>query len=202
MRCPFSHATRQLVRQSIVTKCKRITELSAYAYMVVIHLCTERQVKPVIDKTKRTTLKALSGLTAAAAIPPGIASASALLESDLSNPTATGTGVTMSMVSGHGRWHSVKLSNTSTRPVTIKHVYPGIVAVDGNNYNLNSIFNYGPVVIEAGQSHVAVVAKQNSALPEAEIPVGFTRRHAFSMHSEYQHFGQPKPVVTTRNFFA
>lgn len=156
----------------------------------------------MIDKTKRTTLKALSGLTAAAAIPPGVASASALLQPDHSNPAATGTDVTMSMVSGHGRWHSVKLTNTSNKPVTVKHVYPGIVAVDGNNYDLNSIFMSGPVVIEAGQSHVAVVAKQKSTLAEAKIPHGLSRRHTFRMNSEYQHFGQAKSVATTRSFFA
>ena len=156
----------------------------------------------MIDKTKRTILKALSSLTAAAAIPSGIASASTLLETADSNATVPGTDVTMSIVSDHGHGHTVKLSNNSNKTVTVKHVYPGIVAVDGNNYNLNSLFNSGPVVIEAGQSHLAVVAKQPSTLAEAEIPNGLTQSHAFSMVSEYQHFGQPKSVVTTRAFFA
>ena len=156
----------------------------------------------MIDKTKRTTLKALSSLTAVAAIPSGIASASTLLETGNSNATVLGTDVTMSIVPDHGRGHTIQLNNTSNKTVTIKHVYPGIVAADGNNYDLNSIFSSGPVVIEAGQSHQAAVAKQPTTLAEAKIPNGLTQSHTFSMVSEYQHFGQSKSVVTTRAYFA
>jgi len=147
---------------------------------------------------KRTSLKALSGLTALAAIPPGIASASAMLDSE---STTLGNDVTLSMVPGHGRRHSVKLSNTGNKPVTLKHVYPGIVSVDGNSYNLNSLFNNGPVVIEAGESQVLVVAKQDASLPENKIPQNLSRSYPFSLGTEYQHFGKAKSVTTTRQFF-
>ena len=83
----------------------------------------------MIDKTKRTTLKALSSLTAVAAIPSGIASASTLLETGDSNATVLGTDVTMSIVPDHGRGHTIQLNNTSNKTVTIKHVYPGIVCL-------------------------------------------------------------------------
>jgi len=156
----------------------------------------------VIDKTKRTTLKALSGLTAAAAIPPGVATASTLLKTDTADSDSFGSDVTVSMVSGHGRWHSVKLTNTSNKAVTLKHVYPGIVTVNNNNYDINALFKSGPIVIEAGQSHLAVVATQNRNLPETEIPAGLTKQHPFKLDTAYKHFGQIKPVITTRNFFA
>jgi len=105
-------------------------------------------------------------------------------------------------VSGHGRWHSIKLTNTSSKAIIVKHVYPGLVSVDGKKYDVNSLFSEGPIVVQPGKSHVGLVAQQYSSAKEVELPNNLTRKHSFELSTQYKHFGEIKPVVTTRSFFA
>lgn len=158
----------------------------------------------MIDSNKRRTLKAISGITAVAVIPASVNAATSLVSSDdaLSSASADGQQLAVSMVSGHGRWHTVKLTNTSDKAVTVKHVYPGLVSVENKKYDINSLFRAGPLVVEPGETHVGLVAQQYSTALEVELPSNVTRQHTFTLATQYNHFGQIKPVVTTRNFFA
>jgi hypothetical protein len=158
----------------------------------------------MIDNNKRTTLKAMSGVTAAAIIPASLNAAASLFGNDttvLSN-SAGGKDLSISMVSGHGRWHSVKLTNTSNKAVSVKHVYPGLVSADEKKFDVNSLFRAGPIVVEPGKSYIGVVAQKNSSAQEVELPKYWSGKHSFELSTEYKHFGQVKPVVTTRSFFA
>jgi hypothetical protein len=158
----------------------------------------------MIDSKKRTTLKAISGVTAAAIMPASLYAATSLFGNDttvLSN-SASGKDLSISMVSGHGRWYSVKLTNSGEKAVTVKHVYPGLVSANGKKFDVNALFRAGPIVVEPGKSYVGAVAQQNSSAQELELPNNFSGKHSFELSTEYKHFGQAKPVITTRSFFA
>jgi hypothetical protein len=158
----------------------------------------------MIDSKKRTILKAMTGATAAAIISPSLNAATSLFGTDATvlSDSATGSDLSVSMESGHGRWHTVKLTNNSNKAITVKHVYPGIVSVENKTFDVNSLFNAGPVVLKPGQTHLGVVAQQQASAQEVELPNNLTHKHEFALSTKYKHFGQIKPVVTTRSFFA
>lgn len=158
----------------------------------------------MIDSKKRTILKALSGVTAAAIMPASLNAATSLFGNDSTvlTDSKNGGNISISMVSGHGRWHTVKMTNTSNKAVTVKHVYPGLVSVDTKKFDINSLFRAGPIVVEPGQSHIGLVAQQTSSAQEIELPNNLSRKQSFELATQYKHFGQAKSVVTTRNFFA
>lgn len=160
------------------------------------------EIHIMVDNNKRTTLKAISGVTAAAIFPASVNAAASLFGSDdaLSSASADSKHLSISMVSGHGRWHTVQLTNTSDKAVTLKHVYPGLVSVDNKKYDVNSLFRTDPLVVEPGETHVGLVAQQYSTAQEVELPRNVTRQHTFTLATQYNHFGQIKPVVTTRHF--
>jgi len=134
----------------------------------------------MFDLKKRTTLKALTAGAAAAVIPPSLLAASKtafpFIDSAKAGTPSGLADVQISLISGHGRWHSVKLTNTSQKTVTLKHVYPGIVAHDETNYDINTLFR--------------------------SIPVDVTQKNPVAVKTEYLHFGAPQPVVTTRSSYA
>lgn len=158
----------------------------------------------MIDSKKRTILKAISGATVAAIMPASLNAAASLVgdNSTILSDSKNGENISISMVSGHGRWHTVKMTNTSKKAVTVKHVYPGLVSVDNKKFDVNSLFRAGPIVVDPGQSHVGLVAQQTSSAQEIELPNNLSRKHSFELATQYKHFGQAKSVVTTRNFFA
>lgn len=158
----------------------------------------------MIDSKKRTVLKAMTGAAAAAIMPASVNAATSLFgdSTEVLSNSANGNNLSISMVSGHGQWHSVKLTNTSKKAVTVKHVYPGLVSVNDKKYDVNSLFRAGPIVIEPGQTHLGLVSQQYSSAQEVEMPDNLSRQYTFELSSNYKHFGQVKPVVTTRSFFA
>jgi len=159
----------------------------------------------MFDRKKRTTLKVFTGVSAAASIPTSLLAASKAFSS-LNEGTSTqnvlGSDVHLSLVSGHGRWHSVKLTNASNKTVTLKHVYPGLVSISDTKYDINTLFSTGPIVLEPGESHLGVVARSDANAPEVSIPQGVTQLSSLAVQTDYLHFGKPQQVVTTRSFFA
>jgi len=160
----------------------------------------------MFDLKKRTTLKALTAGAAAAVIPPSLLAASKtafpFIDSAKAGTPSGLADVQISLISGHGRWHSVKLTNTSQKTVTLKHVYPGIVAHDETNYDINTLFSNGPLILKPGASHVGVVALRDPNAKELSIPVDVTQKNPVAVKTEYLHFGAPQPVVTTRSSYA
>lgn len=158
----------------------------------------------MIDSKKRTTLKALSGVTAAAIIPTSLTAAASLYNNtpSVSDALAADTELSVSMVSGHGRWHTVQLTNSSNKALTVKHVYPGLVSVDDKLFDVNSIFRTGPITVEPGKSHIGLVAQHTSSSEALEMPNNMSKKHTFTLSTQYKHFGQAMPVVTTRSYYA
>ncbi len=159
----------------------------------------------MFDSKKRTTLKVFTGVSAAASIPTSLMAASKAFSSlgaDTQEQSVIGSDVDLTLVSGHGRWHSVKLTNTSNKAITLKHVYPGIVSISDNKYDINTLFSAGPLVLEPGASHVGVVAQTDANALEVSIPEDVTQLSSLSVKTDYLHFGKPQQVVTTRSFFA
>ena len=110
----------------------------------------------MIDNKKRNTLKAISGVTAAAIIPASLSAATFIsndVDSVSGNPLSS-DALSVSMVSGHGRWHTVKLSNSSNKTLTVQHVYPGLVSMDDKTFDINSLFFNlsNPFIIELDKS--------------------------------------------------
>jgi len=143
-------------------------------------------------------------MTAAAIIPSTVNAAAKYLDSQAitDSELSQGNDLAISMVSGHGRWHAVQMTNTGKLPVTVKHVYPGLVSVDNKTYDINGIFKAGPIVIEPGKKYLGAVSVKTDTAQEQEIPVGLAHQNKFQLATEYSHFGEIKPVVTMRSFFA
>ena len=157
----------------------------------------------MFDKKKRITIKAFSGIAAASLLPKSLSAATNFIENNtVSTQGGTGSDISISMVSGHDRWHSVRLTNTGSEAVTVKHVYPGLVSVDNKKYDINTLFRSGPIVIQPGESHLGAVSAKSTASVEQPIPSGLTQQNKFQLASQYSHFGQVKPVVTMRSFYA
>lgn len=161
----------------------------------------------MIDQNKRTSLKIMTAAGIAMAAPSLLSAANMSLHAALPAATDTtiktqqGSDITLSFVSSPDQFaNGVTISNTSDRPVTIKHVHPGIVTADNQSFDINSLLENGHCTIKAGESRVLPIQPMAELSEEREIPNKLTYRSPVTVTTNYNHFGQMKSVSTTRSF--
>lgn len=105
----------------------------------------------MVDLKKRKTLLSMGTATLASAVP---SVALALTDSD-NKPkacAARGDCNELRLELTLAQTPSLRISNDSDHPATLRHVHPGIVHAGGRTFNINTLFANGPLRIEAGRS--------------------------------------------------
>lgn len=130
-----------------------------------------------IDAAKRQSLKimtgsALIGGTALTAALPLVANASqtaAPVVSTLELNTQSELSVHLTV----DPQPSITLTNNSNQPITLKHVYPGIVHAGHHSFDINEVFakyGSGGYTIEVGESRTVRVTPVASTQKEVAFP--------------------------------
>lgn len=136
---------------------------------------------------------------ATAVLAPTIASAAAAkTASDAISPLA-GTDLQVSF-STSTTGQKVVLKNTSSTPIGIKHVNPGIVHANGKTYDINSVLNRGALTIEANSSVAIPINPVAHAATEKALPSDLTFSHPFTVSTHVKTPLGTIPVTTLRSF--
>ncbi len=136
-----------------------------------------------IDAAKRQSLKtmtgtaliggsALIGSTALTAAIPTLANTSQTAPSAAS-PSALKTQSELSVHLTVGPRPSITLTNNTNLPITVKHVYPGIVHAGRHSFDINEMFaRFGSsgCTIEAGESRAVRVTAITGTQEERAFP--------------------------------
>lgn len=132
----------------------------------------------MVDLTKRSILKTISGAAAIAAA-PGLASATAG-GSFLNNPTDVqsakeiivplNNGAEISIALSVDAEPTIRLSNHSNQSLTVKHVHPGIINAGAQSFDINSIFQSGARTLKAGETQSVIVQPMAALQSETPFP--------------------------------
>lgn len=138
---------------------------------------------------------------------PAIAAASAELINSSDKPVVgsavgeAGTDACISVVFGTNDARGtrvVTLSNTSNTAVAIKRIYPGLVTVDEQVYDLNSLFDTRPTNLDPGHSVRVQLSATQSASPERQWPAGVAANHTVRVMTPFATLDGTTTVATTR----
>jgi hypothetical protein len=157
------------------------------------------------DSNKRTSLKTLVATALATGL-PAVAGATAGLTASgapvvISEGASVAAGSAVNVVFGtrdaQGA-HTVTLSNTGDKPITLKHIYPGRVIVDREAYDLNALFDQHERTLAPGQSLRAQLDTSDRNQPERGLPAGLSFTDAVQVTTPLATVGALNTVSTTR----
>lgn len=150
----------------------------------------------MIDTKKRLLVAAISAATGSAALP-----ALTMAANDSTN-SADVQEISLSFSQRNGKVQIVTLSNNSSNPVLLKHVYPGIVQARGQYFDLNSLFSNEPLLLEPGRSQSMLITAINHNTIEQPIPEGLTLVKPMTVSTYYEAQSKQIPVSTVRSYLA
>ncbi len=168
-----------------------------------------------IDEKKRNTMKAMVAATAAVAV-PGIAGAALLKKNTLTTAAAVqtdstialrGTGLKISLahrynIGSTAGSRTVVITNTSDNPVTLSHVYPGIVRTEDGSYDINSLLANGPRVFEPQQPYLLQVERLSAQLTERQVPTNTGIQQTVTVNTANPAINGGPEVFTTRTMYS
>lgn len=153
----------------------------------------------MINTNKRRTLKTLAAATTVA-LAPAMTNATNSNRAAESIRCSDGTGLQLNFKKNAAD-QIVTISNTSGSPITVKHVYPGIVQADGKNYDVNSLLKRDRLTIGA-YSSVDLTINPTAQATEQPLPDGFTFNKPLSVSTQVETSIGTTPVTTLRNYIA
>lgn len=158
----------------------------------------------MVDTTRRNTLKTMVVAGSVAVLPVWAMQSKAAVFGATEIPgTVIATHLSVDFSdSVNGSQQLVTLTNSSSKAVTVRHVYPGIVNAADKRYDLNELLQHGDVVVPANGSKVFRLSVQDAQLTEQELPRGLTRSKPLRVSTIERSFNKKNPVSTTRSFFA
>lgn len=125
-----------------------------------------------IDNKKRSTMKILAAASGAMAAPGLVAAAcnhGATTDITASTPLrGTGLVVSFTDTSAVASAQQVVITNTTDKPVTLSHIYPGVVSTPQGSYDLNSLLTNGTREFAAHDTITLTIEPVKTA--EAEYP--------------------------------
>ena len=169
----------------------------------------------VKDISKRTTLKFLA-LTSGALAAPGLAAAacthgktsvtaSAAVQTEpVSALRGTGLVVSFTDNAGTGAARNIIITNTTSEPITLSAVYPGIVTTKEGQYDLNSLLRNGPKVFAPKQATTLEIRSVTSSVTVTDqhtVPTEanpLDQRNSLVVHTQSSNVNFGEPVTTYR----
>ncbi len=167
-----------------------------------------------IDKNKRKTLKILTASSAATA---GVMAAPSLVHAACQHAGQTaavetdvalrGTGLVISFssranISPTAGSRTVVITNTSNKPVTLTHVYPGIVDTGTARYDINSLLAKGPRVFEPNEPVLLQIEAVANHAIEKHIPAGLHYKSEVSINTLSPGVNGGQAVKTVRTLLS
>ena len=130
-----------------------------------------------LDSSKRKTLKKIGGAALLATTPSIALSVLSSNSTSFSkdNLVVSKSGSELSISLTLEPQASIRITNNTDQPIALKHVYPGILHVGYQSYDINEVLARGDLTIAAGQTHSVKVSPVKSTQAETDFP-----RHLYS----------------------
>lgn len=158
------------------------------------------------DKLKRKSLKFLAAGTGLLAAPGIVAAACnhGIKQAKVVDSPLRGTGLVVSFTSdvSIGTSRQVTITNTSNSPVTLSHVYPGIVSTPEGSYDLNSLLINGRREFAANQAITLTIEPVNANTAKLYAPVGSSPDAWLSVKTQNRRINGGLDVTTVRHIIS
>ena len=119
-----------------------------------------------MNKQRRQMIKATAAIAASSVTlltAPSMVTAARLPSGHAALNNTTSSGGLRIELSRNGTQAYVTVTNTLTTPVTLTHVYPGIVSDQSGSFDLNSLLVAGPKTVMPGKPWVSKIGKTHVA---------------------------------------
>ncbi len=163
----------------------------------------------MVDQTKRTTLKILSGSAAVMAASSSVVMAgNCIYGADKSHtameetvvPVSNGTELTIAL--SVEPEPTIRMTNHSNKLLIVRHVYPGIVHAGDQTFDINSIFENSAYAIGAGTTRNVLIKPTASTTAETSYPGHLYKKQPQRIAAVTGRDHQGKLANSTRSFFA
>ncbi|MEE9335870.1 MAG: hypothetical protein V3U65_17395 [Granulosicoccaceae bacterium] len=154
-----------------------------------------------MNKQRRHMIKATAAIAASSvmllAAPSMVAAACSSSEHAALNNSNLPGGLRVELTR-KGRQAYVTVTNTLTTPVTLTHVYPGIVSDQSGSFDLNSLLVTGPKTVIPGKPWISKIGKAHIASLSAPTSPKITQGVKITVATHNATADGYKLVETTR----